>query len=208
MINIKLIAIVFLVLFAFFALIQIESIAGLNPILYSMAASIRYLVTLVFQLQTTSENQVLLKGEHQFLSPTDETKVVPSTVSAAKYKQRLDQMRESGPSNKDVNLDFLFNAIESELTHPATANGDEEIIEVLGLAVELEDPITNLFLETEWYDTGFNFDDVYYDEFWQAELETSSVPTNDDFELNQIEGLLEEFPDPSEINQLDVFDQK
>ena len=208
MINIKLIAIVFLVLFAFFALIQIESIAGLNPILYSMATSIRYLVTLVFQLQTTSENQVLLKGEHQFLSPTDETKVVPSTVSAAKYKQRLDQMRESGPSNKDVNLDFLFNAIESERTQPATANGDEEIIEVLGLAVELEDPITDLFLETEWYDTGFNFDDVYYDEFWQAELETSSVPTNDDFELNQIEGLLEEFPDPSEINQLDVFDQK
>ena len=206
--NVKLIAIVCLVLFAFFALIQIESIAGLNPILYSMAASVRYLVTLVFQLQTTSENQVLLKGEHQFLSPTDETKVVPSTVPAAKYKQRLDQMRESGPSNKDVNLDFLFNAIESELTHPATANGDAEIIEVLGGAVELEDPITDLFLETEWYDTGFNFDDVYYDEFWQAELETSSVPTNDDFELNQIEGLLEGFPDHSEINQLDVFDQK
>jgi len=206
--NIKLIAIVFLVLFAFFALIQIESIAGLNPILYSMAASVRYLVTLVFQLQTTSENQVLLKDEHQFLSPTDETKVVPSTVPAAKYKQRLDQMRKSGPSNKDINLDFLFNAIESELTRPATANGDEEIIEVLGGAVELEDPITDLFLETEWYDTGFNFDDVYYDEFWQAELETSSVPTNDDFELNQIEGLLEEFPDHSEINQLDVFDQK
>lgn len=209
--NIKLVAIALLVLLAFFALIQIESIASLNPILYSMATSVRYIVTWVFQLQTESEKQVVFKSKHQLLNPSDEIKVVPSTISTPKPMQQPDHTSQPRPSNEDVNFDFLLSAIEPEPTYPTISNEDEEIAKILSSIVGSEDPVTNLFPDTECQDTGLNLDDFYYDEFWKAALETKNVPANDDIGLTQVEQLLEGFrPDASnhsDVDQLDAFGQ-
>ena len=125
--NIKLFSIVLLVLFFCFALIQIQSVASLNPIFHSMATSVRYLVKWVLQLPAEPENQIALKSQHQFLNSTDETKVAPPTTSQPKYKHKPDQAHEPSLSEKSTNFESLFNAFGSEPTHSTTSNEDEEI---------------------------------------------------------------------------------
>ena len=206
--NIKLFSIVLLVLFFCFALIQIQSVASLNPMFHSMATSVRYLVKWVLQLQMEPENQIVLKSQHQFLNSTDETKVAPPTTSQSKYKQKLDQAHEPDLSDKDTNFESLFNEFESEATHSATSNGDEETFKVLSNIIGLEDPVTDLFPETEWYDTEFDFDDLHYSELGE-DWETSNIPDHEDLERNQAEQLLEELrselPNHSRISQPDIL---
>ena len=208
--NIKLFSIVLLVLFLCFALIQIQSVASLNPMFHSMITSVRYLVKWVLQLPAEPENQIVLKSPHQFLNSTDKTKVTPLTTSQPKYKQKLDQAYEPSLSDKDTNFESLFSAFEPEPTHSATSNGDEETFKVLSNIIGLEDPVTDLFPETEWYDTEFDFDDIHYSKLGEN-WETSNIPDHEDLERNQVEQLLEElrseFPNHSRIGQLDTLDQ-
>ena len=77
-----------------------------------MVTSVRNLVKLVFHPQKEPENQVVTKRQRQFLNSTNETKVAPSTTSETKYKQQLDQTRESVPSSTDINPDLSFNTFE------------------------------------------------------------------------------------------------
>ena len=207
--NIKLFSIVLLILFFCFALIQIQSFAGFNPIFHSMATSVRYWVKWVLQLPAEPENQIVLKSPHQFLNSTDETKVAPLTTSQPKYKQKLDQTHEPSLSDKDTNFESLFNAFESEPTHSATSHEDEETFKVLSNIIGLEDPVTDLFPETEWYETEFDFNDIHYSELGE-DWETNNIPDHEDLERNQVKQLLEELrseiPNHSRISQLDTLD--
>ena len=209
--NIKLFTITLLTLFALFALIQIQSTASLNPVLYSMVTSVRNLVKLVFQPQKEPENQVVTKSQRQFLNSTNETKVAPSTTSETKYKQQLDQTRESVPSSTDINPDLSFNTFEPESAHPTISNENEEIFKALSSIIGSEDPVTDLFPETEWYDAEFDFDNVSSNELWQADWKMSNVPVHEDLERNQVGRLLEEFrpefSNHSGIDQIDTLDQ-
>ena len=209
--NIKLFTITLLALFALFALIQIQSTASLNPVLYSMVTSVRNLVKLVFQPQKEPENQVVTKSQRQFLNSTNETKVAPSTTSETKYKQQLDQTRESVPSSTDINPDLSFNTFEPESAHPTISNENEEIFKALSSIIGSEDPVTDLFPETEWYDAEFDFDNVSSNELWQADWKRGNVPVHEDLERNQVERLLEEFrpefSNHSGIDQIDTLDQ-
>ena len=209
--NIKLVTITLLTLFALFALIQIQSTASLNPILYSMVTSVRNLVKLVFQPQKEPENQVVTKSQRQFLNSTNETKVAPSTTWETKYKQQLDQARESVPSSTDINPELSFNTFEPESAHPTISNENEEIFKFLSSIIGSEDPVTDLFPETEWYGAEFNFDNVYSNELWQADWKMSNVPVHEDLERNQVERLLEEFrpefSNHSGTDQIDTLDQ-
>lgn len=209
--NIKLFTITLLTLFALFALIQIQSTASLNPVLYSMVTSVRNLVKLVFQPQKEPENQVVTKSQRQFLNSTNETKVAPSTTSETKYKQQLDQTRESVPSSTDINPDLSFNTFEPESAHPTISNENEEIFKFLSSIIGSEDPVTDLFPETEWYDAEFDFDNVSSNELWQADWKRGNVPVHEDLERNQVERLLEEFrpefSNHSGIDQIDTLDQ-
>ncbi|MEC9259696.1 MAG: hypothetical protein VX541_14470 [Candidatus Poribacteria bacterium] len=214
--NIKLVTITLLTLFALFVLIQIQSTASLNPVLYSMATSVRNLVKLVFQPQKEPENQVVTKSQRQFLNPTNETKVAPSTTSETKYKQQLDQTRESVPSSTDINPDLSFNTFEPESAHPTISNENEEIFKILSSIIGSEDPVTDLFPETEWYDAEFDFDNVSSNELWQADWKRGNVPVHEDLERNQVERLLEEFRpefsnhsgiDQIGTDQIDTLDQ-
>ena len=209
--NIKLFTITLLTLFALFALIQIQSTASLNPILYSMVTSVRNLVKLVFQPQQEPENQVVTKSQRQFLNSTNETKVAPSTTSETKYKQQLNQTRESVPSSTDINPDLSFNTFEPESAHPTISNENEEIFKALSSIIGSEDPVTNLFPETEGYSAEFNFDNDYSNELWQADWKMSNVPVHEGLERNQVERFLEEFrpefSNHSGIDQIDTLDQ-
>jgi len=209
--NIKLFTITLLTLFALFALIQIQSTASLNPVLYSMVTSVRNLVKLVFQPQQEPENQVVTKSQRQFLNSTNETKVAPSTTSETKYKQQLNQTRESVPSSTDINPDLSFNTFEPESAHPTISNENEEIFKALSSIIGSEDPVTNLFPETEGYGAEFNFDNDYSNELWQADWKMSNVPVHEGLERNQVERLLEEFrpefSNHSGIDQIDTLDQ-
>ncbi|MEE2617007.1 MAG: hypothetical protein VX677_00220 [Candidatus Poribacteria bacterium] len=209
--HIKLYTITLLTLFALFALIQIQSTASLNPVLYSMVTSVRNLVKLVFQPQKEPENQVVTKSQRQFLNSTNETKVAPSTTSETKYKQQLDQTRESVPSSTDINPDLSFNTFEPESAHPTISNENEEIFKALSSIIGSEDPVTDLFPETEWYDAEFDFDNVSSNELWQADWKRGNVPVHEDLERNQVERLLEEFrpefSNHSGIDQIDTLDQ-
>ena len=209
--NIKLVTITLLTLFALFALIQIQSTASLNPVLYSIVTSVRNLVKLVFQPQKEPENQVVTKSQRQFLNSTNETKVAPSTTSETKYKQQPDQTRESVPSSRDINPDLSFNTFEPKSAHPTISNENEEIFKVLSSIIGPEDPVTDLFPETEWYDAEFNFGNVYSNELWQADEKMSNIPVHEDLEQNQVERLLEEFrtefSNHSGIDQIDTSDQ-
>ena len=209
--NIKLFTITLLTLFALFALIQIQSTASLNPVLYSMVTSVRNLVKLVFQPQQEPENQVVTKSQRQFLNSTNETKVAPSTTSETKYKQQLNQTRESVPSSTDINPDLSFNTFEPESAHPTISNENEEIFKALSSIIGSEDPVTNLFPETEGYSAEFNFDNDYSNELWQADWKMSNVPVHEGLERNQVERLLEEFrpefSNHSGIDQIDTLDQ-
>ena len=209
--NIKLFTITLLTLFALFALIQIQSTASLNPVLYSMVTSVRNLVKLVFQPQQEPENQVVTKSQRQFLNSTNETKVAPSTTSETKYKQQLNQTRESVPSSTDINPDLSFNTFEPESAHPTISSENEEIFKALSSIIGSEDPVTNLFPETEGYGAEFNFDNDYSNELWQADWKMSNVPVHEGLERNQVERLLEEFrpefSNHSGIDQIDTLDQ-
>ena len=209
--NIKLFTITLLTLFALFALIQIQSTASLNPVLYSMVTSVRNLVKLVFQPQKEPENQVVTKSQRQFLNSTNETKVAPSTTSETKYKQQLNQTRESVPSSTDINPDLSFNTFEPESAHPTISNENEEIFKILSSIIGSEDPVTDLFPETEGYGAEFNFDNDYSNELWQADWKMSNVLVHEGLERNQVERLLEEFrpefSNHSGTDQIDTLDQ-
>ena len=175
-----------------------------------MATSVRYLVKWVLQLPAEPENQIVLKSQHQFLNSTDETKVAPPTTSQPKYKHKPDQAHEPSLSEKSTNFESLFKAFGSEPTHSATSNEDEETFKVLSNIIGLEDPVTDLFPETEWYDTEFDLDDIHYSELGE-DWETSNIPAHEDLERDQVKLLLEElrseFPNHSRTGQLDTLDQ-
>ena len=176
-----------------------------------MAISVRNLVKSVFQPQKEPENQIVTKSQRQFLNSTNETKVAPSTTSETKYKQQLDQTRESVPSSTDINPDLSFNTFEPESAHPTISNENEEIFKALSSIIGSEDPVTNLFPETEGYGAEFNFDNDYSNELWQADWKMSNVPVHEGLERNQVERLLEEFrpefSNHSGIDQIDTLDQ-
>ena len=181
-----------------------------------MVTSVRNLVKLVFQPQQEPENQVVTKSQRQFLNSTNETKVAPSTTSETKYKQQLDQTRESVPSSTDINPDLSFNTFEPESAHPTISNENEEIFKILSSIIGSEDPVTDLFPETEWYDAEFDFDNVSSNELWQADWKRGNVPVHEDLERNQVERLLEEFRpefsnhsgiDQIGTDQIDTLDQ-
>jgi len=209
--NIKLVTITLLTLFALFALIQIQSTASLNPVLYSMAISVRNLVKSVFLPQKEPGNQIVTKNQRQFLNPTNETKIAPSIISETKYKQQSDQTREPAPSSTGINPELSFNTFEPESAHPTISNENEEIFKFLSSIIGSEDPVTDLFPETEWYDAEFDFDNVSSNELWQADWKRGNVPVHEDLERNQVERLLEEFrpefSNHSGTDQIDTLDQ-
>lgn len=176
-----------------------------------MVTSVRNLVKLVFQPQQEPENQVVTKSQRQFLNSTNETKVAPSTTSETKYKQQLNQTRESVPSSTDINPDLSFNTFEPESAHPTISSENEEIFKALSSIIGSEDPVTNLFPETEGYGAEFNFDNDYSNKLWQADWKMSNVPVHEGLERNQVERLLEEFrpefSNHSGIDQIDTLDQ-
>ncbi len=181
-----------------------------------MAISVRNLVKSVFLPQKEPENQIVTKNQRQFLNPTNETKIAPSIISETKYKQQSDQTREPAPSSIDINPELSFNTFEPESAHPTISNENEEIFKFLSSIIGSEDPVTDLFPETEWYDAEFDFDNVSSNELWQADWKRGNVPVHEDLERNQVERLLEEFRpefsnhsgiDQIGTDQIDTLDQ-
>ena len=194
----KFIGIFLLALLLILGLLQIDAIGNLNPIFHSIAVSVRRIVDWV--LAAYSPNTIILRGEPAFLNTDEVQTYFPSHVKKSTSSQHN---IEGAPSEEQVNAaDSMWDFSREDFSNmPQTAPTEESASRSLQLLQEItepEDPVTDLFPETEWYD-AIDLDTYDFTELLTTEEPNEEIQPDEALDSDVVQPLLDEIK--SQINQ-------
>ena len=189
--KIRFIGIFLLALLLILGLLQIEAIGNLNPIFHSIAVSVRRMVDWV--LAAYSPNTIILRGEPELLNVDGVQDYFPSYV---KKSTRLQYNKENTQSEKQANVGkSMWDYSREDFGNiPQTAPTEESASRSLQLLQEItepEDPVTDLFPETEWYD-AVDLDAYDVTELLTTEEPGEEVQPDETLDSDVVQPLLDE----------------
>ena len=196
--KIKFIGIFLLALLLILGLLQIEAIGNLNPIFRSIAISVRQMVDWV--LAAYSPNTIILRGEPEFLNPDEVQTYFPSYVKKSTPSQYNTEGVQSGKQGNvkgsiwDFSGEDFGNAQQTSPTEEAASRR----LQLLQEITEPEDPVTDLFPETEWYD-AVDLDAYDFTELLTTEGSDKEIEPTETLDSDVVQPLLDEIK--SQIDQ-------
>lgn len=196
--KIKFIGIFLLALLLILGLLQIEAIGNLNPIFRSIAVSVRQMVDWV--LAAYSPNTIILRGEPEFLNTDEVQTYFPSYVkesAPSQYNTEGVQAEKQGNvkgSMWDFSREDFGNTPQTSPTEEAASRR----LQLLQEITEPEDPVTDLFPETEWYD-AIDLDAYDFAELLKTEEPNEAIQPDEALDADVVQPLLDEIK--SQIDQ-------
>ena len=196
--KIKFIGIFLLALLLILGLLQIEAIGNLNPIFHSIAVSVRGMIDWV--LAAYSPNTIILRGEPELLNVDTVQDYFPNYVKKSPLSQydkegaRSEQQANVKGSMWDFSRDDLSNTSQTSPTEESASRR----LQLLQEITELEDPVTDLFPETEWYD-AVDLDAYDFTELLTTEEPNEEIPPTETLDSDVVQPLLDEIK--SQIDQ-------
>ena len=196
--KIKFIGIFLLALVLILGLLQIDAIGNLNPIFHSIAVSVRQMVDWV--LAAYSPNTIILRGEPELLNVDTVQDYFPNYVKKSSLSQnnKKDVQSEKGANVKGSMWNFSREDFSNTPQISPTEEAASRRLQLLQEITEPEDPVTDLFPETEWYDA------VDLDAYDFTELLTTEEPNEENhptetLDSDVVQPLLDEIK--SQIDQ-------
>ena len=196
--KIKFIGIFLLALLLILGLLQIEAIGNLNPIFHSIAVSVRRMVDWV--LAAYSPNTIILRGEPEFLNADRVPDYFPSYVqksAPSQYKTEGIQS-EQQTAVKGSMWDFSREDFSNIPQTSSTEESASRRLQLLQEITEPEDPVTDLFPETEWYD-AIDLDEYDFTELLTTEEPNEEIQPDEALDSDVVQPLLDEIK--SQIDQ-------
>ena len=196
--KIKFIGIFLLALLLILGLLQIEAIGNLNPIFHSIAVSVRRMVDWV--LAAYSPNTIILRGEPELLNVDTVQDYFPNYVKKSTPSQ---QNKEGAQSEKQANVkgsmwDFSREDFGNMPQTSLTEESASRRLQLLQEITEPEDPVTDLFPETEWYD-AVDLDAYDFTELLTTEEPDEKIQPDEALDSDVVQPLLDEIN--SQIDQ-------
>ena len=196
--KIKFIGIFLLALVLILGLLQIEAIGNLNPIFHSIAVSVRQMVDWV--LAAYSPNTIILRGEPELLNVDTVQDYFPNYVKKSTLPQ-YDQ--EDAQSEEQANVqgsmwDFSGEDFSNMPQTSPTEEAASRRLQLLQEITEPEDPVTDLFPETEWYD-AVDLDAYDFTELLTTEEPNEEIHPTETLDSDVVQPLLDEIK--SQIDQ-------
>ena len=196
--KIKFIGIFLLALLLILGLLQIEAIGNLNPIFHSIAVSVSQMVDWV--LAAYSPNTIILRGEPELLNVDAVQDYFPNYVKKTTPSQ---YNKEYAQSEKHANVkgsmwDFSREDSSNTSQTSPTEEAASRRLQLLQEITEPEDPVTDLFPETEWYDT-VDLDAYDFTELLTTEEPNEEIQPAETLDSDVVRPLLDEIK--SQIDQ-------
>ena len=196
--KIKFIGIFLLALLLILGLLQIEAIGNLNPIFHSIAVSVRRIVDWV--LAAYSPNTIILRGESELLNVDTVQDYFPNYVKPSTPLQYNSEGTESA-KQANVKGSMWDSSRENFGNTPQTSSTEESAsrrLQLLQEITESEDPVTDLFPETEWYD-AVDLDAYDFTELLTTEKPSEEIQPAETLDSDVVQPLLDEIK--SQIDQ-------
>ena len=195
--KIKFIGIFLLALLLILGLLQIEAIGNLNPIFHSIAVSVRQIVDWV--LAAYSPNTIILRGEPELLNVDTVQEYFPNYVKKSTPSQHDKEGAQSGQqANKGSMWDFSREDPSNTAQTSPTEEAASRRLQLLQEITEPEDPVTDLFPETEWYD-AVDLDAYDFTELLTTEEQEKEIQPTETLDSDVVQPLLDEIK--SQIDQ-------
>ena len=196
--KIKFIGIFLLALLLILGLLQIEAIGNLNPIFHSIAVSVRRMVDWV--LAAYSPHTIILRGEPELLNVETVQDYFPNYVKKSISSQHgKDGMQsEQQTAAKDSMWDFSREDFDNIPQMSPTEESASRRLQLLQEITEPEDPVTDLFPETEWYD-AVDLDAHDFTELLTTEEPDEEIQPAETLDSDVVQPLLDEIK--SQIDQ-------
>lgn len=196
--KIKFIGIFLLALLLILGLLQMEAIGNLNPIFHSIAVSVRQMVDWV--LAAYSPNTIILRGEPELLNVDTVHDYFPNYVKKSAPSQHN---REGVQSEEQANVegsmwDFSREDFSNMPQPSPTAESASRRLQLLQEITEPEDPVTDLFPETEWYD-AVDLEAYDFTELLTTEEPDKGIQSAETLDSDVVQPLLNEIK--SQIDQ-------
>ena len=196
--KIKFIGIFLLALLLILGLLQIEAIGNLNPIFYSIAVSVRGMIDWV--LAAYSPNTIILRGEPELLNVDTVQEYFPNYVKKSTMSQHD---KEGSQSEQQANVEgSMWDFSREDFSNTAQTSATEESasrrLQLLQEITEPEDPVTDLFPETEWYD-AVDLDAYNFTELLTTEEPGEKIQSTETLDSDAVQPLLDEIK--SQIDQ-------
>ncbi len=196
--KIKFIGIFLLALLLILGLLQIDAIGNLNPIFHSIAVSVRQMVDWV--LAAYSPNTIILRGEPELLNADEVHTYFPSYVKESTPSQYNTEGVQSEKQGNEV--DSMWDFSRTDFSNAPQTSPTEEAasrkLQLLQEITEPEDPVTDLFPETEWYD-AIDLDAYDFAELLKTEEPDEEIQPNEALDSDVAQPLLDEVK--SQIDQ-------
>ena len=189
--KIKFIGIFLLALLLILGLLQIEAIGNLNPIFHSIAVSVRQMVDWV--LAAYSPNTIILRGEPELLNVDTVPDYFPNYVkkSTLSHSDIEGTESEEQANVKGSMWDFSREAFSNTPHTLQTEASASERLRLLQEITEPEDPVTDLFPETEWYD-AVDLDAYDFTELLTTEGSNETIRPDEALDSDVVQPLLDE----------------
>lgn len=196
--KIKFIGIFLLALLLILGLLQIEAIGNLNPIFHSIAVSVRQVVDWV--LAAYSPNIVILRSEPELLSVDTVQDYFPNYVKKSTPTQPdIEGTQSEAPANVGDSMWDFSGEDFNNTPHPSpTEELASKRLQLLQEITESEDPVTDLFPETEWYD-AVDLDAYDFTELLTTEGSNAEIRSTEALDSDVVQPLLDEIK--SQIDQ-------
>ncbi len=196
--KIKFIGIFLLALLLMLGLLQIEAIGNLNPIFHSIAVSVRQMVDWV--LAAYSPNTIILRGEPELLNVDTVQDYFPNYVKKSPPSQ---YDKEGAQSEQHANVKasmwhFSGEDFGNTPQNSPTEESSSRRLQLLQEITEPEDPVTDLFPETEWYD-AVDIDAYDFTELLTTEEPDAEIQPAETLDSTVVQPLLDEIK--SQIDQ-------
>ena len=196
--KIKFIGIFVLALLLILGLLQIEAIGNLNPIFHSIAVSIRQMVDWV--LAAYSPNTIILRGEPELLNVDTVQDYFPNYV---KKSSPLQHNKDDAQSERQANVkssmwDFSTEDFGNMPQTSPTEEAASRRLQLLQEITEPEDPVTDLFPETEWYD-AVDLEAYDFTELLTTDEPNEEIHPTETLDSDVVQPLLDEIK--SQIDQ-------
>jgi hypothetical protein len=164
-------------------LLQIDAIGNLHPIFHSIAVSIHRMVNWVIDAHSGETQRIILTGEQGFINSDG-----PRDNSSIFVKKPIDSVRNADgvELENQANVgDFGYIPLETP-----TDESESRKFLLLQEIVEPDDPVTDLFPETEWYDE-IDSEDYDFADLLTAE-EEGEIPLDNAVNSDLVQPLLDE----------------
>ena len=196
--KIKFIGIFLLALLLILGLLQIEAIGNLNPLFHSIAVSVRQMVDWV--LAAYSPNTIILRGEPELLNVDTVQEYFPNYVKKSTLSQHDKEGAQSEQQAyvKGSMWDFSSEDFSNTAQTSPTEEAASRRLQLLQEITEPEDPVTDLFPETEWYD-AVDLDAYDFTELLTTEEPDEEIQSTQKLDSDAVQPLLDEIK--SQIDQ-------